>query len=520
MEQMSFVWRIGVIVSAAAMCVNTASQISPEASEQLSRYFPNTNIRFVDNPTELQNAIVTCYAIDEEGHTVDGSQGLVIADGLVLTSIMKFINAASIAIEAQCCESRDAEGIVAFDMRTGLAYVSVPGIEAKPYTGEFEPFPASLPDSFSGIYGLPFQVEDGGAVATMTSEVIADWKHGSYPRTAIINNSYKSLGAGGLILGPQGIPCGMVVGGAGGSHAISGGSDMGVVPIANHDQLIRLNSAIKGTDLIDAAPDDIARAIILVGRASHARMYNPAQALDIAKSAVSYDDTNSQAWYELGVCHDLLGDKDEAIAALQNSVVHDPTWAESWYSLGLVQLTSSYYDFGSASFRNATRHNRFHTDAYGMLGLALMRLDSSDEAIEVLIRACELQPSNPQFAHNLSVTLKQLDRDIEIPAVWMRYVDSNRDDPRRWLAALIETSRYQLHDEFIDIAQNAQDLFGEDDILFGAIALKHLLLEEFDLADEYAQKAIAIYSDDYLANTAIEVLGKMRADEQPSPPPR
>lgn len=488
------------------------AQPANESAQKVREYLNEPRIVLVEEPSELHGAIVICNALDTDGEVVDGTTGLVIEEGIILTTIAQLLNADSISVQAHCCDEREASGIIAFDMRTGLAYLGVPGIEAKPYKGGFSEMPETLPPDLAGVYGLPFRFEGTSGVVHARSEVIKDWRHGEYPRTVVIKNSFRKLGAGGLIVDEDGKPFGMVSRSAGAGH-------MGVVPIAAHAKLVRLDQPICGIDVIEHTPDDIATAMVIVENAGIARRRNPNRGAALAREAIGLDETNPQAHYELGVCLDLVGKKDDSIASLERAVELDPNWSESWYSLGLVHLTNEEPVKAIECFEKAAACDPYYGDVHAMLGVALLRDSRPNAAIKSMFVACELEPSNLQFLFNLTQALDRYDRQFQIPSLWMYYVNDDPDDAERWQLALVQTMRAKEYQAFADMATDAEERLGEAGPILGAIALKTLMVErDEDAALAMANRALKIDPEDFLALSVQYTLEARREQESPPPP--
>ena len=496
-----------------ALLTSTAfAQPADESAQKVREYLKEPRIVLVEEPSELHSAIVICNALDADGDVIDGTTGLVIDDGIVLTSIGQLLNADSISVQSHCCDERAATGIIAFDMRTGLAKLRVPGIEAKPYKGGFSAMPETAPAEVQGVYGLPFRFEGTSGVVKTRSEVIGDWRHGEYPRTIVIRNSFRKLGAGGLIVDEAGKPFGMIGRSAGAGH-------MGVIPISAHEGLEPLDEPIRGLDVIEHTPDDIATAMVIVKSAAVARRGSPIRGAALARQAIGLDESNSEAHYELGVCLDLMGQKEDSLSSLERAVELDPHWSESWYSLGLVHLTNDEPAKAIESFEKAAACDPYYGDVHAMLGLSLVRDSRPDDGIKSMYEACKLEPGNLQFLYNLAKILEQHGRPDEIPDVWMYYVNDDPDDAERWQLALVQTVKARQYGAFQKMASEAESRLGEADALLGAIALQRLMVnQDLEAAEALANRALEIDPEDYLALGVQYNLEAMREQESAPPP--
>ncbi len=473
----------------------------PSELEQTTRFLTEEygfNIN-VGTPEGVGAALVRCTTRGAGDEQVDGSFGLVVRDEVVLVPLARLLRGESVMVKAACCEERPATGVYAFDARAGLALVAVPGLQAPPWTGGYADLASPAPDAVKARVGFPFEIAGSMGIGTSTLAVLRDRDDPIRGRRLRLDHPYNIFGAGAIVIDDEGRPVAI-------STEWAGGNKSWAVPIAGFldahlESKLDDSKLVSFDKLIDNAPDDRARSIMLTLRAKS----DPDQ-LALLDIAIDLEPGNALAHYHRGVVLDMMGDKRESIAALQKSLDIDNQWSEAWYSLGLVQLTSDQPTIAANSFKRSVELDGSHADAYGMLGVAHMHSGLAELALEPMHRAIEIEPDRMQFAMNLELAYEQSGRGDEAYTAWEAYVAAEPNDKRghvrycRMLAVGLQLEK------LLEVATAGLERFGEnaDDLAYRAFALGFSEPRDVVQARELAGRALELEPGHQVATLVID----------------
>ncbi len=453
----------------------------------------------VGAPEGVGASLVRCTTQATGDETVDGSFGLVVRDEVVLVPLARLLGGERVKVKAACCEARPATGVYAFDARSGLALLAVPGLEAPPWAGGFAALPSPAPESVTARVGFPFEIAGSMGVGTNDLAVMRERDDPLRGRRLRLDHPFRLFGAGAILIDEAGTPMGMTTEWAGDHKSWA-------VPIAGFlDEHIgaQLDDAqvIDIDDLIDHAPNDASKSIMLTMRAGSEVEHRAL--LDIA---IELEPQNALAHYHRGVVLDMMGQKAESIAALYRSLDIDNTWSEPWYSLGLVQLTSGNPGVAVDSFKRSVQLDGTHADAHGMLGVAHMHAGRPDLGIDPMHRAVEIEPDRAQFAMNLELAYQQAERGDEAYKAWEAYVESQPHEPRGHVRYCRMLAIGEQLDRLLEVATAGLDRFGEnaDDLAFQALAIGFAEPGDPARARELADRALELEPGHQVATLVID----------------
>lgn len=470
-----------------------------EAAQRLNELYGfNVSVGTLEG---VGSALVRCTTQLPDGTTVDGSFGLVVRNEVVLVPLARLLDGESVEVKAACCEARLATGVYAFDARAGLALLSVPGLQASPWTGGYAEIASPAPAEVIARVGFPFEVAGSLGVSTSTLDVMRDHEDSLRGRRLRLDHPFRLFGAGAILIDDAGTPTGI-------STEWAGNDKSWAVPIAGfldghlHEQLDD-SKLIDFADLIERAPDDASKSIMLSMRAGSE--VDQQALLDIA---IDLEPENAVAHYHRGVVYDKMGQKSDAIDSLYRSIDIDGEWSESWYSLGLVQLTSGKPGVAADSFKRSVRLDETHADAHAMLGVSYMHAGRADLGLAPMHRAVEIEPDRYQFALNLEVAYQQSERGEEAHKAWEAYVAAEPNDKRghvrycRMLAVGLRLDRLR------EIATAGLERFGEnaDDLAYQAFAMGFGESRDVVQARDLAVRALHLEPGHEVATLVIDRL--------------
>ncbi|MFI4881932.1 MAG: tetratricopeptide repeat protein [Phycisphaerales bacterium JB064] len=483
----------------ASVSTSTQSQTSEleETAQRLNDMY-GFNID-VGAPEGVGASLVRCDTSKGTGERVDGSFGLVVREEVVLVPLARLLRGERVTVKAACCEERPATGVYAFDARSGLALLAVPGLQAPSWNGGFAELPEPAPGAITARVGFPFEIAGSMGVGTSTLDVTRESDDPLRGRRLRLDHSFRLFGGGAILIDEAGTPMGITTEWAGNDKSWA-------VPIADFlDEHLHANlddsKIITITKLIESAPDDRAKSIMLTMRAGSDVDHRAL--LDIA---IELEPQNALAHYHRGVVLDMLGQKEDSLKALFRSLDIDDTWSEPWYSLGLVQLTSGKPSVAVDPFRRAVRIDPTHADAHGMIGVAYLHADRADLAIEPMHKAVELEPDRYQFAANLALAYEHAGQEHESYKAWEAYAKAKPEDQSGHTNYCIALAIGNQLDRLRTEAVAGLSRFGDnaDDLAFQAYAIGMSEHPDVAKAHELARQALKLEPDHPVAGMVLE----------------
>jgi Flp pilus assembly protein TadD len=117
----------------------------------------------------------------------------------------------------------------------------------------------------------------------------------------------------------------------------------------------------------------------------------------------------------LGMVHGLLGELDEAVAALERAVVLDgDNWSTQMRLAGALADTGRLEEARTA-YQAALRLNPYSADVLDRIGVFYTRLGELDFAVRVLRQAVEIEPDRGMFrVHLANALLMSGDHEEEV----------------------------------------------------------------------------------------------------------
>jgi Tfp pilus assembly protein PilF len=165
------------------------------------------------------------------------------------------------------------------------------------------------------------------------------------------------------------------------------------------------------------------------------------------------DPLRAGAFVNLGAVLNLLGQYDDAVAALRRGIQLDPQRVEGYYNLGLVYRRKNQVDMAIQAYREALRLNPRMADAHLNLGNLFLEKKQPRTSLQHYDQALQLRPAwdkaldarahaeallNPQAEPAEAVPTAPAAKEPSKAAKLERTVDPNADGPL--LTALHNTS--------------------------------------------------------------------------------
>ena len=231
-------------------------------------------------------------------------------------------------------------------------------------------------------------------------------------------------------------------------------------------------------------------------------------------------------WYNLGLCHQHLGQHDKAIATYLKSLGINPNQMDGWVNIGISYLELNRMERAEYATRKALDLNSHHARGLNTLGTIQARQDKPDEARTSFKKSIASQPDNRDARLNLAnLELKEGNHGEALFMVDFLLATCS-DDREAWIikaGILIEQRDYKaasravtaleaeapddgpvmrlglsyreaIRDDFGAIAK-AQELlkqFPKEGKLWNSLAMTYFKLGGVEKSRKYCEKAVAL----------------------------
>jgi len=209
------------------------------------------------------------------------------------------------------------------------------------------------------------------------------------------------------------------------------------------------------------------------------------KAVGLFEQSLRLNDTDSRAWFNLGIAHASLNQLEEAIEAYSQAAEldpHEPSYEAAKLAMqAYAALHRSEYIRSEQLYRQALEETKT-PDVLHQFGYVLRQVAKHEEAIKVLHEALLLDPDNTEIAMNLghaysmaahkSFVNRDYQRSVELNRDALRYVP---DEPYVWHELGLSLRASDRPEEAVEALSRALELDPEN-LIF------RRTLEEFDAA--------------------------------------
>jgi len=159
---------------------------------------------------------------------------------------------------------------------------------------------------------------------------------------------------------------------------------------------------------------------------------------------VQADDGDHYAWYQLGYCHLMRNDADQAMQCLKKSIAINPGVEQAYIVLSHAQVKEKDIVHAIETLQQLTDIFPDSAEGYGLLGGAYMQNSQYSEAEECLNKSISLNPDQNKVRLHLGVLQSQL----------CKYKSSINN-----LKIVLETGEYtgEVHNLLGHAYQNSED---------------------------------------------------------------
>lgn len=209
----------------------------------------------------------------------------------------------------------------------------------------------------------------------------------------------------------------------------------------------------------------------------------------------------AEAWYNLGIIHNLLEQKQEAVNCFLQAIEVKPDWSEAWFCLGVILTELGQFEDGGKALAKTLELKPDFDDAWQYTGILIQSLGGLEEADNCFDKALEIKPDKVESWFTKGIVLTQLKRYQEAINCFSTTLQYRPDLDLAWAlkgAAFSEIGQTEQENNCFREALKIEHVSCVGDM---DLANTFLLMGQYSLAREAAEKAYLHV--DTLANKAV-----------------
>ena len=223
-----------------------------------------------------------------------------------------------------------------------------------------------------------------------------------------------------------------------------------IIPLVKHSRrAVRIEAARVLAEVLTVAPEEI------LDQKRHEQLR---RAIEEYKQSLAINLDIPDAHLNLGVLHSDLGNDEQALKDYQTAIRLDDDYVPARVNLAMLHYAHNRLDDAERELKEVVKRAPDFADGHFMLALLVAEHDQrTDEAIALLERAVEIEPTRAEFQYNLGVASLQagrsdrakmhLVRAAELQPGNLAYIDTllrtlieqkQWDDALRWVEQMID----------------------------------------------------------------------------------
>jgi tetratricopeptide (TPR) repeat protein len=135
-----------------------------------------------------------------------------------------------------------------------------------------------------------------------------------------------------------------------------------------------------------------------------------AKAIQAYRKAIELDPTNFEAYNNLGILYQMLGDTKSALTAYQKSTDTNPMYEKGYNNLGLLFLLEGHYEEALEVFQKVLGINANNIESHINLGVLFKKQGQWEKAIECYQKALAINPLHRETHYNMALLYEQLEK--------------------------------------------------------------------------------------------------------------
>lgn len=133
------------------------------------------------------------------------------------------------------------------------------------------------------------------------------------------------------------------------------------------------------------------------------------KAIQAYQKVIELDPMYAEAYNNLGIIYQDIGDFDKAIEAYQKAIEVNPQYMKAYNNLGILLFLNNRYEESTQAFQKALEINPGNIESYINLGILLKKQGEFKKAIECFQKALAINPFNGETHYNIGMLYEQLE---------------------------------------------------------------------------------------------------------------
>ena len=133
------------------------------------------------------------------------------------------------------------------------------------------------------------------------------------------------------------------------------------------------------------------------------------KAIQAYQKVIELDPTYVEAYNNLGITYQMVGDVDRASGAYQKATEMNPRYEKGYNNLGILLLLKGRYDEALEAFQKALAINSSNIESHINLGILFKKKGQWEKAIESYQRALAIDPLHRETHYNIALLYEQLE---------------------------------------------------------------------------------------------------------------
>ncbi len=134
------------------------------------------------------------------------------------------------------------------------------------------------------------------------------------------------------------------------------------------------------------------------------------KAIQAYQKVIELDPAYVEAYNNLGIIYQLMGDVEKASAAYRKSTEINPRYEKGYNNLGILLLLKGRYDEALAAFEKALAVNSNNIESHINLGILFKKKGEWEKAIESYHKALAIDPLHRETHYNIALLYEQLEK--------------------------------------------------------------------------------------------------------------
>jgi len=133
------------------------------------------------------------------------------------------------------------------------------------------------------------------------------------------------------------------------------------------------------------------------------------KAIQAYQKVIELDPTYVEAYNNLGIIYQMVGDMDRAFGAYQKSTEINPRYEKGYNNLGILLFFKGRYEEAVEAFQKALAINSNNIESHINLGILFKKKGEWEKAIESYQKALAINPLHRETHYNIALLYEQLE---------------------------------------------------------------------------------------------------------------